>query len=257
VHDGGVTFPTFGFASVHRSALGDGIAREAEWMALCAATNRASAHLWQGVPGFIVPRRYALLPGWAARPGDIHVQVRASGGGLVPQGPGLWNLSLVWPVKSAMPSGIEAIYTGLCRELVAAFARLGLGATTQAVEGSFCDGKYNLAAGGRKFVGTAQAWRRVQGQPVLMAHAVIVVSADPGAVTDACNAYEAALGTPTRYRAEALTSIAREVADATDIEARTLTVLAEQFARAIPPRIFMEAQQDGSARVRDGTGGPG
>src|SRR5690242_10621419 len=117
-----MTLPAFGFVSVHRRPFADGIVREADWMATSAATGRAVAHLWQGVPGFIVPRRYVLLPGWARRPGDVAVQVRASGGGLVPQGPGLWNLSLCWPVKSAMPDGIEAIYTGLCDELAAAFA---------------------------------------------------------------------------------------------------------------------------------------
>lgn len=248
--------PVFGFVSVYREPLVDGIAREAAWMGASAETGRATAHLWQGPPGFVVPRRYTLLPGWPARPADVHVEVRASGGGLVPQGPGLWNLSLVWPVPapsphvppSVMPTNIEGIYRALCDELAAAFARLGIAATTEAVDGSFCDGRYNLAVGGRKLVGTAQAWRRFGGRPVVMAHAVIVVDADPQALTAQVNDYEIALGSATRYREGALTSIAREAADPHDIEARTLTVLAEQFARVVPPRAPLPQEKtDGAA----------
>lgn len=235
-----VTLPTFGFVTVHRQPLATGVTHEADWLAASAALGLASAHLWTAPTGVVVPRRYAALPGWAAVAADGRqgeVQVRASGGGLVPQGPGVWNLSLAWPAPSASPTGTDAVYRGLCQALATAFARLGLAATPQPVEGSFCDGRYNLAVNGRKFVGTAQAWRRVGGVPMVLAHAVIVVSADPAALTARANAFEAALGTPTRYRADALTSVAL-AAGGVDIEARTLTVLAEQFARVVPPRVF-------------------
>ena len=76
------------------------------------------------------------------------------------------------------------------------------------MEGSFCDGRFNLAVAGRKLAGTAQSWRRVAGVPVVLAHAVIVVDADPQALTEAANAFERDLGSGRRYRAEALTSVA-------------------------------------------------
>lgn len=230
-----MALPVFGFVTVHRRPLAGAIAHEAGWMAHCAATGRSAAHLWQAPPGLVVPRRYTALPGWPA-PCEGELQVRHSGGGLVPQGPGVWNLSLLWPAPSATPAGTDAIYQALCAALAAALARLGVVATPQAVDGSFCDGRFNLAVRGRKLVGTAQAWRRVEGRPLVLAHAVIVVGADPVELTARANAFEAALGNGTRYRADALTCVAAEAADATDIEARTLTVLAEQFARAVPPR---------------------
>jgi lipoate-protein ligase A len=198
------------------------------------------AHLWSAPTGLVAPRRCGALPGWAAAAADPahgEVQVRASGGGLVPQGPGVWNLSLIWPAPSAAPSGTDAIYRALCDALTGAFARLGIEASAQAVEGSFCDGRYNLAVGGRKLVGTAQAWRRVQGVPLVLAHAVIVVDADPAALTARANAFEAALGSATRYRADALTSVARAAGSPFN-EARTLAVLAETFARVVAPRVF-------------------
>ena len=103
------------------------------------------------------------------------------------------------------------------------------------MQGSFCDGRYNLAAGGRKLVGTAQAWRRVGDVPMVLAHAVLIVDADPDALTAGANDFEAALGTPTRYHADALTSIAR-VCGQIDIQARALTALAEQLTRVVAPR---------------------
>ncbi len=237
--------PTFGFVTVHLEPLADGIACEAGWLAGCAATGRAVAHLWRAPPGLVVPRRYTMLPGWPALgpAWQGRLQVRASGGGVVPQGPGVWNLSLVWPVPAAAAGGSapvdpEGIYRALSGALAAAVARLGIQAGPQAVPGSFCDGRYNLAVAGRKLAGTAQAWKRVAGRPLVLAHAVIVVAADPHALTEQANALEEALGTPVRYRAQVLTSIACAAPDATDIEARTLRVLAEQFARVLPPRVL-------------------
>jgi lipoate-protein ligase A len=209
---------------------------EADWQAASAALGQASAHLWTAPVGIVVPKRCAALPGWPALDGRHgEVQVRASGGGVVPQGPGVWNLSLAWPAPSAIPTATEAVYRGLCATLAAALARLGATASPQAVDGSFCDGRHNLAVQGRKLVGTAQAWRRVDGVPMVLAHAVIVVDANPGELTARANAFEAALGTATRYRTEALTSV-RLASGQTDIEARTLAALAEQFARVVPAR---------------------
>lgn len=230
--------PPFGFVCVHEQPLADGIACEAAWMAEAAQGERAVAHLWQGTPGWVVPRRTTTLPAWGevqARHGSA-LQVRRSGGGLVPQGPGIWNLSLAWPAEDATPADMHAIYAALCEALVAAFARLGVSATPQPVQGSFCDGRWNLAVNGRKLVGTAQAWRRFGARQVVLAHALIIVGADPAALTASANTLEAELGQGRPYRADALTSLAGEAPDIDNLEARTLEVLAEQFARVVPPR---------------------
>lgn len=247
-HDRAVILPSFGFVCVHERPLAAGIASEAEWMASAALRDCAAAHLWQGTPGWVVPRRTTARPAWPevlAQHGSA-LQVRRSGGGLVPQGPGLWNLSLVWPTGAATPADMHAIYAALCAALAAAFARLGVAATPQAVQGSFCDGRWNLAVRGRKLVGTAQAWQRFGARQVVLAHALINVGADPVALTNSANLLEAELGQGTPYRADALTSLAHETPHITDLEARTLEVLAEQFARVVPPR-HTEGQDDGHA----------
>jgi lipoate-protein ligase A len=243
-----VSLPLFGFVSVHERPLADGIAAEAEWMASAAATGSAAAHLWHSEPALVVPRSYTTLPGWPAAARAHRVLVRASGGGVVPQGPGLLNLSLVWRADAdateGTPSGTEAIYRALCDALAEALARLGIAAAPQAVQGSFCDGRFNLSVAGRKLVGTAQSWRRVAGMPVVLAHAVIVVDADPQALTEAANAFERDLGSGRRHRAEALTSVALAWQQAHgrapdgDLVGRLSTALAERFARLPVPREF-------------------
>jgi lipoate-protein ligase A len=244
-----VTLPVFGFVSVHGRPIADGVVREAEWMANAAATGRAGAHLWQCEPGLVAPRSCTTLPGWAAAARAHRVQVRASGGGVVPQGPGVLNLSLAWRAEDAAPTNTVAIYRALCSELAAALARLGIDAKPQAVEGSFCDGRFNLAVAGRKLVGTAQSWRRVAGQPVVLAHAVIVVDGDPLALTEAANAFERDLGSGRRYRADALTSVAQEWqrlhggAAPAGLETQVVTALAEQFARVLPTRAALALLQ--------------
>jgi lipoate-protein ligase A len=232
--------PRFGFVTVHGEPLADGPAAEGEWAERTAATGRAAAHLWRGTPGLIVPRNCTTLPGWAQAARRHAVQVRSSGGGVVPQGPGVLNLSLTWGMDASAPVQTDAVYAGLCAELAAALARLAIVALPQAVEGSFCDGRYNLAVAGRKLAGTAQSWRRIAGRMVVLAHAVIVADADPAALTDAANAFERDLGSGRHYRADALTSVALAWRDANrqpappDHGARLVEVLAEQFARLVP-----------------------
>lgn len=234
-----MSLPVFGFVSLHQEPLADGIGAEAQWAALVAERGRAQAHLWRGRPGLVVPASYRRLPRFdeacaqaaaAGRP----VQVRASGGGLVPQGPGLLNLSLLWRADRAQPSHTDAVYQALCEQLAAALARLGITAAAQPVQGSFCDGRHNLAVGGRKLVGTAQAWRRIAGVPVVLAHAVLIVDADARALCGIANAFEAAAGSARRYEEAALTSVADVLGrqlNAAALGARLQQLLGEQFAR--------------------------
>lgn len=130
-----------------------------------ACAGEAVAQLWQAPQGFVVPgsyRQFADLPAvsahFAAR--GWPVWLRRSGGGLVPQGPGIINLSLAWPVQQSLGEAAEPIYHSLCAVLQRTLARFGVASHARAVNGSFCDGRYNLACGegeaARKIVDTAQ-----------------------------------------------------------------------------------------------------
>jgi lipoate-protein ligase A len=237
-----VTVPGFRLVAVHGAPLYDGIALEAGWIANAARSGEPEAHLWSGPPGFIVPRSYEPLPAFAAAraasaAAGWPVQVRTSGGGLVPQGPGVVNVSLIWCTEQMAPSGTETIYRELYAKLAAALASLGIAASAQSVAGSFCDGRFNLAVGGRKLAGTAQAWRRIEGRPMILAHAVFLTSADPHQLTEAANHFEALVSSGRTYRSDAITTVARvwrETHDGNappaDLEAQLAAALARGLA---------------------------
>jgi len=178
-----------------------------------AAEGGAVSALWEPLPALVVPGSYrrfkqfdaacalSAAQGWP-------VSVRRSGGGLVPQGAGTVNLSLAWRTRARMGDAMEAVYTRLCGLLQQAIRPFGLATTLQAVQGSFCDGRFNLAVGGRKVAGTAQYWRRLSAsEHVVLAHACLMVEADLAGLTAQANAFEAALGSGRVYRVEAIANL--------------------------------------------------
>jgi lipoate-protein ligase A len=188
---------------------------ELAWLDLALADGRPRAVLWHGARGLVAPMSYqrhatleAVRAAFAAD--GWPVRLRRSGGGVVPQGPGILNLSLAYPMQGAPGTLAEAVYARLCDVLASALARLDIAAQPRAVEGSFCDGRFNLAVGTRKIAGTAQYWRRGGARQAVLAHALLLVDADVVELTARANDFEAALGSSRRYRAEVLTTVAAE-----------------------------------------------
>ncbi|GAB7536603.1 lipoate--protein ligase family protein [Burkholderia sp. 3C] len=181
------------------------------------------AHLWQAPPSLVAPRSYRRFAAleraraeFAARGCPVHL--RLSGGGLVPQGPGILNLSLAYPVRGTVGALSEAVYRHLCGILRDALGTFGLHTHWQAVDGSFCDGRFNLAWGppddARKIAGTAQYWRGVKSlggtdAPLyaVLAHAVLLVDADPDEINARANAFERAIDSGRRYDARRVVSV--------------------------------------------------
>lgn len=193
-----------------------------------AINGEAVAQLWQAPQGFVVPGSYrkftelATVSEQFARLG-WPVWLRRSGGGLVPQGPGIINLSLAWPVYQPLGDAAEPIYLFLCGLLQRTLATFGVASHFQAVSGSFCDGRYNLACGEgeqvRKIAGTAQYWRPMVGGKghVVLAHAVILLDADLYAAHQAANAFEAHLGSGRIYRTDKTVALAELIPEEADL----------------------------------------
>lgn len=195
---------------------------ELEWLE-DVKLGRSRAVLWEANQGFVAPlsyRRHACFDevcsefagrGWPVR-------VRRSGGGLVPQGPGMLNLSLTYPVAGTPGLRADGVYEHLCDLLTRALAQIGITAYPATVTGSFCDGRFNLAVatacGLRKIAGTAQYWRRCGKQQAVLAHALLLVAADTDILTRRCNEFELALGSGRQYDPEALTNVAQAWCDA-------------------------------------------
>lgn len=206
-----------------------------------AAKRGPQASIWEAARGLVVPRTYRRFEGFdtvCARfeANGWPVTVRQTGGGVVPQGPGIVNLSLAYPVEGPAMQHSEPGYRLICRVLGEALADMGIDAFPAAVEGSFCDGRYNLAvARGEalvKIVGTAQMWRRLPGTPdghVGLVHALVLVDVNSDEVTRQANALETALGSERRYRPDRVTSLAQLCAHAAG--------LTETFVEALETKI--------------------
>ncbi len=192
-----------------------------------AAAGHKVAQLWYGPQSLVVPssyRRFSSLESvreqFAAA--GCPVFLRKSGGGLVPQGPGIINLSLAYPIARTLGEAAEEVYRHLCAILSDALAELGVVTGWQAVEGSFCDGRFNLACGegqqARKIAGTAQYWRAIPDSDadaprrhVVLAHAVLLVDCDLAAAHRQANQFEAALGSGRFYQASKTVSVAQRL----------------------------------------------
>jgi lipoate-protein ligase A len=129
-------------------------------------------------PGFETAKRNSATRGW-----PLHL--RPTGGGAVPQGPGVLNLALAFTADRTF--SIEDGYRLITRIIQNA---IPAGWATGATPNSFCDGAWNLSLNGRKVVGTAQRIRPVGNrQRRILAHALILVEGDLAAGAAAVDAF--------------------------------------------------------------------
>lgn len=177
------------------------------------------------------PARFTAAAGQSAARG-WPATTRRTGGGITPQGPGVLNLAMALPAGADGSSSIAECYNLICAPLVAAFAAFGVPAATGAVQGSFCDGDYNLEVGGRKIVGTAQRWRGgsvlSQSGSVLL-HALILTDVDLAGAVTAVQAFSDDLGRPERFEVGVHTRLA-DLGQGIDASA-LLTALAGELGR--------------------------
>lgn len=162
----------------------DGIARE---RALLEA-GKPAVLLWQAqADALVVPEAWlrrdgvrALEPGLARSGWPL--LARGSGGGPVPQGHCTLNLAVIAPLQTG--TGIEHGYRMICGAVAEALTRFEIATATDtgAVAGAFCDGAWNVTAGGRKLAGTAQRWRTTPGGRIGLLHAAILMTPPPETV---------------------------------------------------------------------------
>ncbi|SBL25608.1 lipoate-protein ligase A [Klebsiella oxytoca] len=180
-----------------------------------ARDGEAVAQLWQAPQGFVVPgsyRKFAELPA-------VSEQFASRG----------------WPVYHSLGEAAEPIYLFLCGLLQRTLSTFGVASHFQAVSGSFCDGRYNLACGEggqvRKIAGTAQYWRPMPAGRghVVLAHAVILLDVELQAAHRAANDFEARLGSGRVYRAEKTVTLAELVTQPADLLPRFREALVQEL----------------------------
>lgn len=139
-------------------------------------------------PNFEPARASLAAKGWP-------VFLRGTGGDVAPQAPGIVNISIVFTIASGRSKPIQDAYRILCTPILSRLDALGIPAYIAAVPGSFCDGAYNIAVGGKKLAGTAQRWRlmkRSNGPSkshAILAHASLLCQVDLAEVTGAVNEF--------------------------------------------------------------------
>lgn len=212
------------------------------------------AQLWEAPLSLVIPRSYLRQPNIETARADFAARgcpvfLRMSGGGLVPQGPGILNISLAYAVPKGAATWMEAVYVHLCEVVAEGLRSVGVQTHWQAVEGSFCDGRYNLAWGppesARKIAGTAQYWRRApadaqtpDGQRhLVLAHVVLLVDVDPVEINARANAFEAAIESGRRYDPAKVVSVkeAAGLGDATGLSDRVRDAIRVAIRRMPAP----------------------
>jgi lipoate-protein ligase A len=132
----------------------------------------------------VMPRRLERLDGFARAAATCAelgwpVALRDTGGEPVPQSSAVLNVALAWavPLDEAEQKRIENAYRRLCDPLCEWLLELGQAPDLGAVDGAFCDGRFNVTLGQRKLVGTAQRWRKRSrdGRHVALAHGAILM----------------------------------------------------------------------------------
>jgi len=196
-----------------------------------AARQGPTASIWQTERSLVVPRTYRRFEPFQAACEHFArqgwpVTVRQTGGGIVPQGPGIVNLSLAYRVEGPPLQHSEAGYQLICGLLSDTLEGMGIRAFPAPVDGAFCDGRYNLAVRRNdeavKIAGTAQMWRRLPGTSnshIGLIHALVLLNADTGSLTRIANAFETAIGSGRRYRADRVVSAAELIAATHDLSA--------------------------------------
>lgn len=191
-----------GEAAVARYAHpADALAHEARLLAQLTAAGAGSAcHIWSTAPCLVAPATMIRRPQFAvaaarSAAAGWPVHLRATGGGMAFQGPGVVTMSVARIAADGLTPSIDRTYGWLCAPILDELAARGHVGGCASVAGSFCDGAHNVVVDGRKLAGTAQRWRPLGGPAggyAILAHALILVDADLAAAIAALNRFVAA-----------------------------------------------------------------
>jgi octanoyl-[GcvH]:protein N-octanoyltransferase len=210
-------------------AASAGLTLDASMLNATLLDGRRRASIWSSAAALVVSRRDTLLADFDAAKATLSQEgvplfVRDSGGTAVLQGPGIVTLSLIHVPSS---SQLEASYESLRAVAAAAFSPWGIEVGFGAVDGAFCDGKYNLVVERRKFAGTAQ--RRRSGRfAAALVHAVILIAPDLAAMTRGINRFYSLAGASHRFSPDSCISLRDLLPDANhpDLVAASIANLA-------------------------------
>lgn len=192
----------------------EGIAREE---ALLLA-GKPAVFVWRALENaVVVPGSWARASGFEAVSGAAAalgwpLLLRSSGGGAVPQGPCTLNLALILPVEPG--TDLADCFGEICLAVSEALRRFEVTTGTGSIDGSLCDGVWNVTAGGRKLAGTAQRWRPAKGRgATALVHAALMMKRPSDDLWPVLKQVEQSVGSKRSIRPEAHVDLASLLPD--------------------------------------------
>lgn len=161
--------------------------------------------IWTNRPCIVATRAQSRMPGFADAAADrLPVAIRLSAGSAVIHHQGTLQISLIEALEAP---AIEAGYRRLLDLLAGALQPIGIRAGPAAIEGAYCDGRFNLCAADRKIGGTAAFIRTRQGRSAGLFHACVTMMGNVRNDVARVARFEQALGLPGRYSSTAHSSV--------------------------------------------------
>ncbi len=205
--------------------MSEGLTQEEKMFAAVAQTPlQRYLSVWRAhTPSLVVPRKYAVASWFDTAKDDLNARgwpifMRATGGDITPQGPGIVNVSHIYTVPAGAQFSLDREYDRLCTPIEMA---LGGQAKRGWQRHSFCDGAYNVVCNGQKFAGTALRIRRAKADPsrmVVLAHALMLIERPAFPAISAINVFLEYAGRPPDISLEAHTSLPSDLSEKAFLE---------------------------------------
>jgi lipoate-protein ligase A len=171
-----------------------------------------SLWLWQAKPSLVVSKLDSNLTNFEkaklfTESQGMPVDIRQSGGSAVIQNDQVINISRIYIQND--PISIEQSYLTMCQPVLNVLKALGIEAYLDSVEGSFCDGAYNIVYQGKKLAGTSQRWLSLPKSKakVILEHMVIVLKHDYKSTTKILNDFYRIAGADQYFKDSVIISL--------------------------------------------------
>lgn len=187
---------------------------ESEAVTFTRNDHQSRVCVWEaGSPVMVFPSGYKVTKGLLIYCKSLgwDTAVRMTGGTPVPQKPGVVNVSIVYYWPNAQPFSLQQSYTLLASILSSALNELGVSTEIGRVEGSYCDGTFNLKVGNKKIVGTAQ--RIIKGEQgyTVLAHAFILVDGDSNLLVNTVNSCYQFIGQESMAKEDSMQTLSESL----------------------------------------------
>lgn len=191
----------------------------------------ATLRVWPDHPCLVVGWGEGRLPHLAEaaallRHRGLPLLRRHSGGQAVLHGPGHLNFTAC--LRLDPQHNLSHDYRRLLEPFMAGLRALGVPAGLGEVPGAYCVGRYDMAAGGRKLAGTAQARRRGS----VLVHGTLLVGPDLAQVARVITDFYAAAGVDRPVDAATLTSVSAVLGRSLEMVSAAAALLAGWRAAA-------------------------